>query len=219
MQTRCPGRLHRRPGFLASEAGVLPCDHDTEDEHHLKAYASALSLQRCFQPTALGFAASVLNFLHYTSAMLRKISRWPGLILERIQNASHKPFVLPLLLAVHEVGSPRRHLRGSLADCEGLKRLMIYQGCIPVSPNLNVLPQLEALELSVAVFFSWALTHMCALRSLTFRTRFCQSSSPFVQHTIDQVHPVNHLNSAHSVVQCLGDIVISFTTRLISLAS
>ena len=64
-------------------------------------------------------------------------------------------------------------------DCAGLKRLTVWYYVVPPSNNLRSFKfrHLEALELLDWAmggpshnFFSWALTHACGLRALTFTT-------------------------------------------------
>src|SRR5438309_2222646 len=65
----------------------------------------------------------------------------------------------------------------SFANCVGLKRLTLWDRVVPPGNESFNFPQLEALELSRWTmddhsqdFFSWLLTHVCGLRSLTLTT-------------------------------------------------
>ena len=175
-------------------------DVDDVDGHHLWFKPHQLTALLSDNPRILNYLRSLgvdLSTSHSDGVMKEIISILPRLKLERIQltaiTCSHT-FVdwleIPMALRTAFVAcfstsnmveicvnNIRYFPLSTFADCAGLKHLTLWYKTVPPLNSSFKFPHLETLELldwsmndRPHDFFSWALTHACGLRSLTFTT-------------------------------------------------
>jgi len=179
-------------------AHVIVHDHNAvrEDQHHLKLKPYQLSTLLSDKPRILNYLRSLRVYFSFNEGWTEIAAILGGLKLERIQLTFAGTYgcisweQLPIAFRTAFVAcistSFMKEIRlngiwnmplSSFADCTGLKRLGLWYYAVPPSNISYNFPHLEALELfdwkinaHSQNFFSWALKHVCGLRSLTFTT-------------------------------------------------
>ena len=178
-------------------AHVIVHDHDVDPEdQHLKLKPYQLSTLLSDKPRILNYLRSLRVVLAFNEGWTEIPAILEGLKLERIQLTFTGTYgcirweQLPIAFRTAFVAcistSFMKEIRlnriwnmplSSFADCAGLKRLTLWYYAVPPSNIACNFPHLEALELFdwnndsySQDFFSWALTHVCGLRSLTLTT-------------------------------------------------
>jgi len=181
--------------ILYAHVIVYDDDVDTEDGHHLKLKPYQLSALLTDNPRILNHLRSLslsVQLYSYDEVLKEIVTILPRLKLEYIQLSFIKWEWLPMAFRTAFVAcistSYMKEIRidnvhciplCSFGDCAGLKHLTLGHHANPRAPSNSPfnLPQLESLELfdwgirgASDYFFSWALTHVSGLHSLTLRT-------------------------------------------------